>query len=163
VALGGLATIAGIIWTLVLLEPARRIAHGAGPRVYGFDGSRYRLGGDLLTASLFPWAERRDVDPLEYPRAVDGEYRLRIQSEGDETDCLDSVFLLVVDHEMDSAVLPTTKGELVAVSHAQRPIRVMEGGADVAGEPRQRWHVEFGRPPGDRALLVLRVRNSEFA
>ncbi len=160
IALGCLATIGGFGWAIVLQEPSKPIAHGGCPRVYVFDGSQYRLDADLIAAALYPWAEQRDVVRLDHIRSVDGAYRLRIQNDREETDHLDSVSLLVVDHEENTQVLPTTKGELMAVRDAQRPIRVID---DKNGE-RQRWTLDFARPAtSERALLILRGHSTDFA
>ncbi len=184
VALGCASTLGAAGWALVRLEPPRGVTPGSCPLVHAHDGAKYRLEASLVAGSLYPWAERRDLDRLTHMQPVLGEYRLRIQSALEETDHIDSLSILVIDHPADIEVLPTGKGELVAVEDALSPVRAVSGsGASVLealaaedgrmlpfeaevtgeGEPRQSWILDFPRPRTDHALLVLRGRSSRFA
>lgn len=184
IVLGGAGVAAAVGWVAVFCEPPQEVVRASCPRVHGWDGARYRLETSMVASSLYPWAQRLDVDRAAHLRPDGGEYRLRVQNESGALDHVDSVELWIADHERDVEILPTTKGALVAVKGAEPPVRATDAaGADVLpmlldedgrapagaitagsdGEPRWVWTLDFPRPMGARALLVLRGRGTEFA
>lgn len=187
IVLGALATLGALAWGISATWLAVGVSRGSCPHLYAFDGETYRLDADLASGALYRGAEREDSDRLESLRAVDGQYRVRLQNDLEEIDNVDSLALLVVDAPEGVEVLPTPSGELVSVAGALGPTRAVDAlgrdvlgllGADdgqgvgvsrTAGLPeratRDSWTVELPRPPGasSRALLVLRARNTQFA
>jgi hypothetical protein len=180
--LGLLATCAAAIWTAVLASGPRISC----PHVYAWDGSRFVLDADPLSGSIFRAGESEDQDRLEHLSAVAGRYRLRVVNELEEVDHLDAVSLLVVDHRADSTVLPSSAGGLLEIRDAAPPLRAADGrGRDLAsilaaaddrataGEladhaandanPRRTIVLDFPRPAGEHAALVLRAHNTRFA
>ena len=182
VILGSLATLGALAWGAAAIYAVQTASC---PHLYAYDGAEYRLDGDLVSGALYAGAERTDLDRLESLAPVDGEYRLRIADELEETDHVDSLSILIVDHEPGVEVLPTQTGQLVEVRGASAPLSAIDSdGRDVlalraredgngvtgssstreaAGEPREAWTLEFPRPASDRALLVVRGRNTPFA
>ncbi len=171
------AILGAFIWVWIFQVIASS-AHGSCPHVYAYDGGRYRLDADLVSGALFHGAERTDVDRLESVRAVDGEYRLSVRDDLEEIDHVDSLALVVVDHDGASEILPTELGALVAVKDAAPPIRAVDSAGNDAlpalvhqdgqvitgsAAPREAWTLTFARPEGDRAVLVLRGRMTDFA
>jgi hypothetical protein len=142
--LGAVGVLFAVAW---LLLPSRPVVLGACPRLYSFDGNGWALDADLLASSLFPWAERREMARLENGRVIDGEVRLRLQNDRDEIDHINGVSLTVVDHVGDVEILPTLRGEPVAIKDARPPIHGSE----------------FAHPGGKQGLLVLHGRSSELA
>jgi len=190
VVLGVLATLGVGVWVLIFYSLSRSVSPGSCPHVYAFDGEDYRLDADLVSGALYAGAERDDLDRLESLRPVGGEYRVRIADELQETDHVDSLSLLYVDHPAGVEVLPTQTGQLLALRDAAAPIRAVENGeshdTDVLplltaldghlitgqvgghdgghdGDRRARWTLEFARPATNRAALIVRGHSTPFA
>ena len=160
---------------------------GSCPHVYSFDGQRWRLDADPLSGSLFAGAERQDWDRLEHLQPVSGQYRVKVVDELQETDHIDELALLAVDHSVGTTVLPTPSGELLTFSGAVPPLTASDGkGRDVlaalvaqddvfpksnprdfatstAGNPRELLTLTFPRPASSAAVLQLRAHSSPFA
>lgn len=177
---GILAMIVGIWWIMV-------IRTSSCPHVYSFDGEEYVIDADPLSGSLFRGAESRDMDRLEKIVAVDGEYRLKVINERQEIDYLNDLSLQVVDHDERSEVLPTQEGELVGVFAAAVPLACQDGrgrdvldgllaedgemfssqagdfSPDAAEEPLEQVTCTFAAPDAERAVLVVRGHNTQFA
>ena len=115
IVLGVLAGLGAMVWVVITLWFTSSVARGSCPHLYAFDGEGYRLDADLASGALYVGAERDDLDRLESLKETDGEYRLRIQDDLDETDHIDSLSLLYVDHPRGQELLPTQTGEIVAI------------------------------------------------
>ena len=99
---------------------------GSCPFVYSFDGQRYRLDSESFGGAIFRKAARSDWDRLDYLRAVNGSCYLRITNELAETQFIDQVQLLVVDHPEDCRVVPSFTGQLFTVSDRLAPITAVD-------------------------------------
>lgn len=182
IVLGALAGLGALVWVVITIWFTTSVAKGSCPHLYAFDGEGYRLDADLASGALYAGAERDDLDRLESLKEVDGVYRVRLQDDLDETDHVDSLSLLYVDHAPGQELLPTQKGEIVAVHDAVAPQRATDArGADLlpllaradgksltgampaSGEPREIWTLDFPRPKTARALLIVRGHNTPFA
>lgn len=180
VVMGTISGIVSIYWVQLILTSSC-------PHVYSYDGEGYTLDADPLSGSIFKGAESVDMDRLEALALVDGEYRLKVINERDESDYINGISLHVVDHEASVEVLPTQGGEVIGIAEAATPLRCVDhrqrdqlakvrnddneyftGLAEDFSpddeEPiREVLHCTFPRPQGDEAVLVLRAHNSEFA
>lgn len=163
VVLGALSTLGAIAWVIAIVWLDQAAKAGSCPHLYAYDGSAYRLDADLASGALYRGAEREDLDRLESLRAVDGAYRLRLANDLEEVDFVDTLELLVVDAPLGTEVLPTQSGALVAVRAARPPLSTARASLHVDGNPRDAITYEFSRPSTDRALLVVRARNTRFA
>lgn len=74
------------------------------PFVYSWDGSQYVFDAEPLGGSVSKGLERADLSRLEHLRAVDGTYRLLMRNEVEETQQLNEMKLLLVDHPAGSDV-----------------------------------------------------------
>ncbi len=91
------------------------------PFIYSFDGGEYRLDGEIFGGAIFEAARRTDIDNLDYMAEVNGEYRLRITNELDETQYVDELKLMVIDHPMQTSVYPSFDGEMHLIIQPQAP------------------------------------------
>jgi len=96
------------------------------PRVYSFDGSDWRLDSGTYGAAFFEADQRTDHDLLEKLVEVDGAYRLRLMNELDETEHVDALRLVVVDHPKGSRVVPTPDGELLTFASPRAALRATD-------------------------------------
>ncbi len=167
-AVSGMAVIVGLAWVWVYVEPPRRVVRGQSPVVLAVVGNELHSEGSFVTGALYPWAERRELSLASHLQASDSAYSLRIEGLHDETLQVDSVGLIVADHEPSVVLVPTTQETVVAVNGAVEslgPLSLVD--AVVDGEPVRTWTVRFPRSNGTtgatRALLVLEARSTPFA
>lgn len=86
------------------------------PFVYSFDGEHYVFDGEPYGGSICPALQRTDWCRLDHLAPVDGEYRLLLTNEVDETQYTDEMILVVVDHPAGVGVFPDACGVLHTVS-----------------------------------------------
>jgi hypothetical protein len=158
------------------------------PLVYSWDGEAWRLDSGTFGGAFLRPLARTDVDLLEHAQATDGRLQLRLANELPETDHVDALELLVVDHEPGTEVLPDGSGALHVVGTLAEPtsarddhgrdalamVASVDGwgwessptGRDtsVATDVRSVLELEFDRPPGTaEATLVLHGSNTPWA
>jgi hypothetical protein len=158
------------------------------PLVYSWDGSRWRLDSGTFGGAIMPALARTDVDNLLYPKDSDGTVRLRVANESRETDHLDYLAVLAVDHRPGTAVVPDGEGRLQSVIALQAPMEAKDfGGRDVltrvglsdgwswestpggrdssrAADVRDGIELSFRRPPGaTSARLFVDASNTAWA
>jgi hypothetical protein len=157
------------------------------PLVYSWDGSRWQLDSGTFGGAIARALARTDVDNLQYAVAVRDSVRLRLANELRETDHVDELTLLAVDHPPGLGVVPTPAGSWRIVGELQSPViaRDSRGGdalarvTDLDGRawesplvPRDTSRLEdvrdaleltFRRPPSDSVDLVVDARNTVWA
>ena len=74
------------------------------PFVYSFDGEKYVFDAEPLGGATTKGLERTELSKLEYLKPIDGKYKLMIKNEVPETQYIDEMSLLVVDHLQDYQV-----------------------------------------------------------
>jgi hypothetical protein len=126
------------------------------PLVYSWDGEAWRLDSGTFGGAITRAATRTDVDNLIYAAAHAGRLRLKLANELDETDHVDALSVLVVDHDPDVTVAPDGDGNLHNLGKLQTPLGASDfRGRDVlqlvAAADELNWQsAPFGRSP-DRA------------
>jgi hypothetical protein len=126
------------------------------PFVYSFDGESYVLDSEPYGGTIFKAAQRTDWDNLDHLKEVQGTYRLKITNELQETQYLDELKLLVVDHPRGTRVLSSFSGEFHVLSAPRMPTMAVDfRGFDarelVKSKDDQFWLGNpFGRNPQDR-------------
>lgn len=99
------------------------------PLVYSWDGRNWRLDSGTFAGAITEGAARTDVDNLVYPAAERGELRLKVSNELQETDYVDGIAVLAVDHESAVAIAPDAAGALHTVGPLVSPL----GATDFSG------------------------------
>lgn len=126
------------------------------PLVYSWDGEAWRLDSGTFGGAITRAATRTDVDNLIYAASDAGRLRLKLANELDETDHVDALSVLVVDHDPDVTVAPDGDGNLHNLGKLQTPLGASDfRGRDVlqlvAAADELNWQsAPFGRSP-DRA------------
>jgi hypothetical protein len=160
---------------------------GSCPLVYSWDGDGWRLDSGTYGGAITEALARTDVDNLDYVSAsAEGIVRLKIANELPETDYIDALGLLVVDHENGTTVAPSSEGELLALRNPRPPTaaRGLDGGDALArlqarddwswesslvspamgGSPRDGLVLEFARPAdASQARLLVDGHNTPWA
>jgi hypothetical protein len=132
---------------------------GSCPYVYSFNGERYIRDAELFTGSIFRGAQRTDWDNLDSLKGTDGQYRLRVTNERDETEFLDELQLLVVDHPMGTRIIPSFSGELFTLRNPESPVAATDFARSnvrnlVAAKDDRMWISNpFGRNPDDTSQV----------
>lgn len=131
------------------------------PYVYSFDGERYVFDAEPLGGSVCRGMERTDHSRLEHIRHIEGEYRLLVSNETDETQYIDQIKLVVADHPRGSRVVPGFDGSLHVVQNPSVPKRAVdENGNDLgkflANQDGIAWQSDF---PGDGSYREGPIRH----
>lgn len=156
------------------------------PLVYAWNGHDWQLQSGTFAGAVARGVARTDVTAMPQAVAGDGELRLQVRNELEETDYLDAISVLAVDHPPGVTIAPDAAGRLHAVGALLPALEARDvAGRDVAsqlGAPDGRsWEsalqprdtvgsaladgveLVFSRPPGVRtAQLVVDARNTSW-
>ncbi len=100
------------------------------PFAYSFDGRNYLPEMEMYAGAIYKAAQRCDFGPLHNLKDVEGTYRIRIKNELEETQFIDQVSLLAVDHAPGVQVVPSTSGELLTFPAPQTPLEARDDAGD---------------------------------
>jgi hypothetical protein len=89
------------------------------PFVYSWDGSQYVFDAEPYGGAITRGLERDDYSELEHLREQNGQYRLLLTNEVDETQYTNLLELWVVDHTRGSRVISDEKGTLRSYTEIQ--------------------------------------------
>lgn len=129
------------------------------PLVYSWDGSHWRLDSGTFGGAIVQALQRTDVDNLDFATAPHGVLRLEVRNELSETDFIDRLAVVAVDHDTGVAVAPDPAGRLHGIGRLLEPVRATDAeGRDVLSRVRQtdgwRWEsLPRRRDPGNGAEL----------
>lgn len=157
------------------------------PLVYSWDGARWRLDSGTFGGAIARALARTDVDNLAYAVAQRDTLRLRLANELRETDHVDELTVLAVDHPAGVGVAPTPEGEIRVIGELSAPIAARDSrGRDALAQVRavdgRVWEsalvrrdtsrlddirdvleLTFLRPAGNSVDLVLDARNTVWS
>ncbi len=117
---GGIAIASGALMIIVALTKE------SCPFVYSFNGEKYIFDAEPYSGAICPGLKRTEWCGLQYLEEVNGEYRILITNEVDETQYTDEVKLLVVDHPQGVKVVPGPLGSIRTVSKPIVPVRAYD-------------------------------------
>lgn len=168
-----------IVVTLGALVGIAAATKSSCPFIYSWDGEKYVFDGEPYGGAITPALARTDWSELKHLRKEQGEYRLLLTNEVDETQHTDRLRLLVVDHapgervvmgydglpRVFTAVAPPTRARAQAGTDLLPFLRAVD---DVSWTPqvdslirelplhdtRDHLTVEFARPLGDSPWLL---------
>jgi len=102
------------------------------PFVYSYDGQKYVFDAEPLGGAVCPGLKKTDYSRLEYLRPIDGKYLLMLRNEVEETQYMDEISLLVVDHPSNSEVVPDMMGQMNLIEKPLAPTSAKdENGMDL--------------------------------
>ncbi|GMR13105.1 MAG: hypothetical protein BMS9Abin29_1305 [Gemmatimonadota bacterium] len=107
-------------------RPRPRRTTASCPLLYSWDGEGWRLDSSTFGGAIMPALARTDIDNLDHAMDEGGRVRLRLANEMDETDHVDAVQLLAVDHDIDVSVAPAPDGTLITVGPLAIPRRATD-------------------------------------
>ena len=109
--LGVIIAIAGVI-ALIAIATKQSC-----PFVYSFDGEQFVFDAEPLGGAICPGLARTDLSRLDYVKPVDGEYRLLIRNEVPETQYVNRMRMLLVDHAPQTSIYPDLQGNFYAFTN----------------------------------------------
>jgi hypothetical protein len=96
------------------------------PLVYSWDGRHWRLDSGTFGGAIVEALQRTDLDNLDFARAENGVLRLRVANELAETDHLDGLAVLAVDHDSSLTVAPAPDGTIHTIGTLAAPFRATD-------------------------------------
>lgn len=133
------------------------VTGGSCPFIYSFNGNKYVLDSETFGGAIFRAAQRTDVDNLDHLAEVAGTYRVKLTNELQETQYVDELKLLAVDHPLNTRIVPSFSGSLHTFSSPISPNRASDFRGNevrtlVAAKDDQVWVSNpFGRNPENKA------------
>lgn len=109
--------IASVVGALLLFVVA---AKKSCPFIYSFDGEKYVFDAEPLGGAVAKAFERTDYTKLENLKEVDGIYKIMITNEVYETENLDEMSLIVVDHPESTMAVMNNNGEVFALPDGEK-------------------------------------------
>ncbi len=137
------------------------------PFVYSFDGEKYNFDAEPLGGAICPGLKKTDFSRLEYLKPVDGKYLLMVRNEVEETQYIDEMKLLVVDHPKNSEVMPDLMGNICMVEKPIAPLSVKdEEGKDLMKFMKSRdditWQTHLPKDDSFRSRSLRHQLTFEF-
>jgi hypothetical protein len=99
---------------------------GSCPLVYSWDGHNWRLDSGTFGGAIMTALERTDLDNLDYATPADGVLRLKVANELDETEHVNALRVLAVDHDPAVAVAPDPAGRIHTLGKLVAPVRAVD-------------------------------------
>jgi hypothetical protein len=181
-----------VVAAIALYTGPGLISFGSGtrfscPLVYSKTESGWRLDSGTFGGAIMRPLRRTDLDNLDFARPRDGVLTLKVANELDETDFIDALEVLAVDHRPGTTVAPSPDGAVHSLGSLAKPIEARDlSGHDVAARvsvadgrswesaPRARDPISedardgielvFPRPDAARAArLVVDAHNTPWA
>ena len=91
------------------------------PRIYSWNGTAWQLDSGTYAGAIMPALARTDVDNLDFARGLDGTLRLSVRGVPNETEHVDAIRLIVVDHDPQCTIAPDAGGALHALGSLTPP------------------------------------------
>ncbi len=151
---GGVAIIAGILTIGTATAPEPPPSESC-PFIYSFDGENYVFDAEPYGAAICQTLKRTEWCGLEHVREINGQYKILIVNELDETQHTDELKLIVVDHPEGTHVAPDASGKIHSISNPYLPIRAADGeGNDilplVCGKDGKFWQTQVEQKNPDK-------------
>lgn len=165
--LAAVASAGAVAGSVVVLNKLHREAEDAPPPpegescpfFYSFDGRRYVFEVEMFEGSITAGLERTDWSRLEHLVESGGRYRMRVTNELQETQYINEIKLVVVDHPASTVVVPDIRGRIHTISRPEPPLKARDReGSDIRARLASRDGIQWktsGRDKDPRDELVL--------
>ena len=121
--------------------PSSTTGQSSCPFVYSWDGSQFVLDGEPYGGAIARGLAREDWTELRNIRDVNGEYRVLMTNEADETQHTDLAELWIADHPAGVRVVADENGKLIGLSNIQRLLKAQ----DKTGRDITQWLIAKDR------------------
>ena len=116
-------TIVGILGVALLIAIATKQSC---PFVYSYNSQKYVFDAEPLGGAVTRGLQRTDLSKLDFLKEDNGKYKLLVRNEVPETQYLDEMKLVVVDHPKGTEIVTNLAGELHTISNPQKPILAID-------------------------------------
>jgi hypothetical protein len=124
--------------------------------VYSWDGQRYNFDTEAYTGAITRGLERDDFSLLQKVREQDGEYRLMLSNDNDETQYTDQLELWVVDQDRGVRPRVGSDGGMYSTAEPVAPLEARDGqGKDVLTWLARRDGLIWEPPPSEQRQEVV--------
>ena len=96
------------------------------PFVYTHDGTNYHIESETFAGAVFKGLERPTFDNLYHLKPVAGEYKLQLRNAGEETEYVNELKLITVDHPIGTRIVPDMRGVIHTIEHPELPMMCNE-------------------------------------
>lgn len=96
------------------------------PFIYSFDGEKYIFDAEPYGGAICPILKRMEWIPLQYIQEVNGQYKILVTNEVDETQYTDELKLLIVDHPTHVQAVPDLSGNIHTLANSITPSRAYD-------------------------------------
>jgi len=131
------------------------------PLVYSWDGREWKLDSGTFGGAIMRALARTDVDNLDFVRGEHGMMRLKVANELNETDYVDALSVLAVNHDSGLTVAPDAAGRLHTIGALTSPTAARDfRGHDALARVRAAdgWSWESS-PAGRDTLIAADLRD----
>ncbi len=105
------------------------------PFIYTFDGSKYHFESETFSGSVFKGLERTAFDVLHHLKPVNGAYKLKLLNAREETEYVNQLSLIVVDHPAGTTIVPDQTGVMHTIAAQVHPTQCLtDNGRDALTE-----------------------------
>ena len=102
------------------------------PLIYTFGESGYKLESETFAGAVFKGIERASYDVLSHLKPQNGIYKIKLVNAREETEYVNELKLLAVDHPNVVSVIPDYFGKLHTISKPVRPLNAFDkNGQDI--------------------------------
>ncbi len=153
--LGGLA--AGFLLVVAIVAATKESC----PFIYAYDGEQYVFDAEPLGGAICPGLAKTDYSRLEHLKPKGGKYSLLLRNEVEETQYLDEMKLVVIDHAPGVEVMPEANGKMHLIAKPVAPSAVRdERGRDLLKFMQQRDGIAWQTPlPRDSSFRGQNLRH----
>jgi hypothetical protein len=130
--------------------PSPPPSDGSCPYVYSFDGEQYVFDAEPYGGSISRGLKRTEWCGLEHLQESNGNYALRVANELRETQHIDEMGLVIVDHPPATGVAPNIRGRIHTIKEPRLPDRARDRrGNDILPFLSERDGVFWKTGPGE--------------
>lgn len=107
--------------------PPSRSGSNCCPFVYSYDGDKYMFDAEPYGGAICQGLERTEWCVLENLKEVNGQYKILVANELDETQYTNEIALLIIDHPKGTTVLPDVSGNIHTIAQPVIPLKAFDG------------------------------------
>jgi len=125
--IGCVASAAGLTLLIILLTKK------SCPFIYSYDGEKYVFDAEPLGGVIAEGLAKTEFSKMKHLKEVQGKYKFMISNEVEETQYIDMMKLVTVDHSPGTEVIADYSGNLIQVGNITPPLTVKdENGKDLS-------------------------------